>query len=135
MYVAASIHRRHVRDPTLVGAYKALEMATIDGAEGVPVGRTPSVPWSPANAPTFALFDMTGPEWTHLRPDTGEKPCVQRFGSPRRTRSSSMGRIVMRNREVLTIDEEAVKADVRAAGRDWMNRAGVGVDCKWPVHG
>jgi len=133
MYVAASIHRDMFEDPTLVGAYKALEMATIDGARAClwddAIGSL-----EPGKCADIALFDMTGPEWTH----PGRTPVRSLVFSASGAHADTViidGRIVMRNREVLTIDEEAVKADVRAAGRDWMNRAGVGVDCKWPVHG
>jgi cytosine/adenosine deaminase-related metal-dependent hydrolase len=133
MYVAASIHRDMFDDPTLIGAYKALEMATIDGARAClwddAIGSL-----EPGKRADIAMFDMTGPEWTH----PGRTPVRSLVFSASGAHADTViidGHIVMRNREVLTMDEEAVKSSVREAGRDWMERAGVSVDCKWPIDG
>jgi 5-methylthioadenosine/S-adenosylhomocysteine deaminase len=43
------------------------------------------------------------------------------------------GRIVMRDRIVLTVDEAKVKRDVTAAGKAWISRSGMSLDMPWPV--
>ena len=43
------------------------------------------------------------------------------------------GKVVMKNRELTTIDEARLKHDVLSAGKAWMGRANVPVTTPWPV--
>ncbi len=43
------------------------------------------------------------------------------------------GRVVMRDRVILTVDEETVKRDVIRAGKAWIDRAGMSLEMPWPV--
>lgn len=131
MYVAASIHRDMFDDPTLIGAYKALEMATVDGARAclwddaigsLEVGKKADV----------ILVDRSAIEWTHPGRDPVRSLVFSANGSSVDTVIID-GRMIMRNRTLLTVDEELVVRQVREAGRSWMARAGVSHQPKWPV--
>ena len=72
-------------------------------------------------------------EWTHPGRDPIRSLVYSANGSSVDTVIID-GRIVMRSREVLTVDEEKIGRDVVAAGKAWMARAGVRPTCPWPVH-
>jgi cytosine/adenosine deaminase-related metal-dependent hydrolase len=43
------------------------------------------------------------------------------------------GQIIMRNRTMLTVDEEMIKGDLAKASIDWRERTGVSMPPPWPV--
>lgn len=122
MYLAAGLFKDARMDATLVGARRALRMATIDGARAllwedeigsVEVGKRADL----------VLFNLEEWDWV---------PC----GDPVQTLvySASVssvqtvlidGRVVMRDRRVLTVDEQEVYALAREHARSVVERAGI----------
>ncbi|MDQ7828061.1 MAG: amidohydrolase [Armatimonadota bacterium] len=122
MYLAAGLFKDARMDPTLIGARQALRMATIDGARAllwddeigsVEVGKRADL----------VLFTLEACDWVP-------------YGDPIQTLvySASVssvhtviidGRVVMRDRRVLTVDEHEVYALAREHARRVVERAGI----------
>ena len=122
MYLAAGLFKDARMDPTLVGARRALRMATIDGARAllweeeigsVEVGKRADL----------VLFNLEECDWVP-------------YGDPIQTLvySASVGsiqtviidgRVVMRDRRILTVDEHEVYALAREHARRVVERAGI----------
>ena len=122
IYAFAAIHRDVHDDPTLIGAHKALEHATIVGAR--------ACLWDDQIGSIEAgkKADLILVDWGRARVG-----CVRR-AYPVRTLAYGTngnyvdsvvidGRVVMKERELTLVDEEELKRKVRAIGRDWP-RAG-----------
>lgn len=131
MLFAAISHRDRHKDPALIGPYKALEMATIDGARAclweedigsLEVGKKADV----------IIVSTDEPEWTHPGRDVVRRLVYSASGKCVDTVIID-GRVVMKGREMLTVDEARLKHEVGAAGRDWLAAAGLSVTCKWPL--
>ena len=98
-------HRRHHRDPSWIPPGKALEMCTIDGARAlgmeddigsIEVGKKADL----------ALVDMRRP---HLYPANMHVSHVVNFANGNDVHTVICdGRVLMRDRKVLTVDEDAV---------------------------
>jgi 5-methylthioadenosine/S-adenosylhomocysteine deaminase len=130
MYLAACAHRDQFADATIMGAYKALEMATIDGAKAclwekeigsLEVGKKADV----------VVVGMDNLRW-HPNLDPIRSLIYAADGDDVDTVIID-GKVVMRNRTILTVDEEKVKRDVIRAGKAWIGRAGMSLDVPWPV--
>ena len=132
MYVGATVHRDMFDDPALIGAYKVFEMATIDGARAC-LWEDDIGSLEPGKKADIVLVDRSSIEWTHPGRDPVRSLVYSASGSSVDTVIID-GRTVMRGREVLTVDEEKIARDVVAAGRAWMERAGVRPHCPWPIH-
>ncbi|MSP50852.1 MAG: amidohydrolase [Alphaproteobacteria bacterium] len=132
MYLAACGHKDIYNDATLWGAYKALEMATIDGAK--------ALLWDDAIGSLEAgkkadvtLVDMKGIEFAN---HPGREPVRALVYSATGKSVDTViidGRIVLRHGALLTIDEEDVKRRLAAASRAWRKRAGLTLRPPWPV--
>ncbi len=130
MYLAACAHRDQFADATIMGAYKALEMATIQGARAClwdhEIGSL-----EPGKRADVVIVGMDGLRW-HPNLDPVRSLVYAADGDDVETVIID-GRIVMRNRVVLTVDEEKVTRDVIAAGKAWIGRSGMTLDMPWPV--
>ncbi len=133
MYLCASVHREWMEDPSFVGAYKAFEMGTIDGARAClwddEIGSLEM-----GKKADLVLVDRSGPEWNYPNRDpirslvySANHYCVDTVIID--------GRVVMRGREIQTIDEEENKASVAEAGKAWMERGNISPAAKdpWPI--
>ena len=130
MYVAACGHRDPNDDPRLVGAYKALEMATIDGAR--------ACLWEDeiGSLETGKLADLVLLGLDALEAHPGRDPVsnlVYSFTGDNVDSVIINGAVVMRNRVLLTIDEAHLKHSLRTASRAWLERTGVATSPPWPV--
>ena len=130
LFLVAIAHRESHGDPTLIGPYKALEMATIDGARArlwdSDIGSL-----QPGKCADIVIVATGGPEWQHAGRDIVRKIVYCATGSSVETVIID-GKIVMRDREILTLDEERLKHDVAEAGQLWMEKAGYSVSAAWP---
>lgn len=131
LYVGATVHRDMYDDPTLWGAYKVFEMATIDGARAclwdADIGSLEA-----GKKADVVLVDRSAIEWKHPGRDPIRSLVYSGNGSHVDTVIID-GRMVMRKREVLTVDEERIKRDVERAGQSWLRKAGRRVQTPWPV--
>ncbi len=130
MYLAACAHRDQFADATIMGAYKALEMATIDGARAClwddQIGSLQA-----GKRADLVVVDMSDLCW-HPNLDPVRSMVYAADGTHVQTVVID-GKIVMRDREILTVDEAKVTRDVIAAGKAWIGRAGMRLDIPWPV--
>src|SRR5690606_34334662 len=129
MYQAACAHRDQFADATIMGAYKALEMATIQGARACLWEREIGSLEAGKRA-DVVIVDMSGLRW-HPNLDPVRSLVYAADGDDVETVIID-GRVVMRNRVILTVDEAKVTRDVIRAGRAWIERAGMKLDMPWP---
>jgi cytosine/adenosine deaminase-related metal-dependent hydrolase len=133
MFLAAIAHRETHEDPALIGTYKALEMATIDGARAClwdsDIGSLEA-----GKCADVIVVSTDGPEWSHAGRDVVRKIVYSANGSSVDTVIID-GKIVMRDREILTIDEKRLRRDVATEGCRWMEAAGCSVHAEWAETG
>ncbi len=131
MYLAACAHRDQFADATIMGAYKAMEMATIQGARAclwddeigsLEVGKRADL----------IVVGMEGLHW-HPNLDPVRSLVYAADGNDVRTVIID-GRVVMKDRVLVTVDEEKIRRDVIAAGKAWSGRAGMKLEVPWPVY-
>ncbi len=132
MYLAACGHKDIYNDATLWGAYKALEMATIDGAKALlwddaigslEVGKKADV----------TLVDMAGIEFAN---HPGRHPVRSLVYSATGKSVDTVivdGRVLLRRGTLVTVDEADVKRRLKAASQAWRKRAGLKLPPPWPV--
>lgn len=109
-------------DPEMIPAWKALRMATIDGAEAllwddeigsVEVGKRADL----------IMFDTNEIEWTpHHRPT---QTVVYSANSHNVQHTVIDGEVVMKNRNVLTMDEETIKEQARIHSERIAEKSGL----------
>ncbi len=130
MYLAACAHKDVYTDPQVMGAHKALEMATIDGAKGLLWDDAIGSPEVGKRA-DLIIIDTGGQEW-HPMLDPVSNLIYSASGGSVETVIID-GRIVMEGKRMLTVDEGEVRAGVNdAASRVW-GRAGLKIPPRWPV--
>jgi 5-methylthioadenosine/S-adenosylhomocysteine deaminase len=129
MYLAACAHRDQFADISLMGAFKAMEMATVQGARAClwddEIGSLET-----GKKADVVLVDMSALEW-HPNYDPIRSLVYAADGNSVQTVIID-GRLVMKDRVILTVDEEKVKRDVIKSGQDWIARAGVNLPMPWP---
>jgi len=130
MYLAACAHRDQFADATIMGAYKAMEMATRDGARALlwedEIGSLES-----GKRADVIVVGMDRLHW-HPNLDPVRSMVYAADGNDVETVIID-GKVVMRDRVILTVDEEKVTRDVIRAGKAWIGRAGMSLDIPWPV--
>jgi cytosine/adenosine deaminase-related metal-dependent hydrolase len=130
MYVAACAHRDAHFDPQIMDATKALEMATIDGARAClwddEIGSL-----EPNKLADIVLIDRKGLGWAHPARDPIRSLVYSGTGDSVDTAIID-GRVVMRKRVILTVDEEDVMRRVSEAEMAVMRRSGFGTELRWP---
>jgi 5-methylthioadenosine/S-adenosylhomocysteine deaminase len=130
MYLAACAHRDQFADATIMGAYKAIEMATIDGARAClwddQIGSLEA-----GKRADIVIVGMDALRW-HPNLDPVRSLVYAADGDDVETVIID-GRVVMRDRVILTVDEEKVKRDVIRAGKAWIARADMRLEIPWPV--
>ncbi|MFC2029610.1 amidohydrolase family protein [Chloroflexota bacterium] len=117
-------------DPTVVPAETLLEMATINGARALGwEDQLGSI--EPGKKADFIVLNMDAP---HLTPawDPVSTIVYAAHGSDVDTVVVD-GEIVMKGREVLTLDEKEIMADIRSRHRAVAARAGLKIGPRWPV--
>ena len=132
MYLAACAHKDVHYDAEIMGAHKAFEMATIDGAR--------ALLWDDAigSLETGKLADITivecsGLEW-HPRPAFNPVANLVYSSSGAAVRSVMInGRFVMRDRRLLTLEEDELRAATSRAAADAVRLAGLPEEQRWPV--
>ncbi len=130
MYLAACAHRDQFADATIMGAYKALEMATIDGARAL-LWEKEIGSLEPGKRADIVIVGMNGLHW-HPNLDPVRSMIYAGDGNDVETVIID-GSVVMRNRVILTVDEDRVKRDVIRAGKAWIARSGMSLEMPWPI--
>ena len=110
MRQAALLHKVHKRDPRVVPARTALAMATIDGARALGMAdRIGSI--EPGKLADLIVVDMTRPGQTPLYDPVSHLVYTTRGTDVRMTIVN--GRVLMRDRQVLSLDETQVLREAR----------------------
>jgi cytosine/adenosine deaminase-related metal-dependent hydrolase len=133
MYLVSCAHKDVKADPTVIGAHKAMEMATVDAAKALAwedeigsleVGKLADI----------VIADASGIEW---QPNPMDLPVANLVysgnGSCVRTVIID-GRIVMEDRQFIMIDETDFAARAGAHARTIFARLGFEPRTVWPVH-
>jgi cytosine/adenosine deaminase-related metal-dependent hydrolase len=123
VHIVAGLFKDARMDPTIVGARQALRMATIDGAR--------ALGWSDeigslevGKQADFVLFDLTHHEWT---PYADPEQAVVWSASPASIAQTWVaGRPLYDGERVVTLDEEALRAEARERAASIVRRAGLG---------
>lgn len=131
MYVAAAAHRDAYADRTIMGAYKALEMGTLEGAK-VCLWEDEIGSLETGKLADVILVSQKEMEWAHPGRDPVRSFVYSSHGGSVDTVIID-GRIVMKERILTTIDEEDIRRQVGKAGTDILARIGVTAGSAWPV--
>jgi 5-methylthioadenosine/S-adenosylhomocysteine deaminase len=109
--LAAGLAKDTRIDPTRFGAHDALAMATIDGAEAIGVDDELGS-LEPGKRADVVLVDTSGPEWVPMSPDPVQQLVWASDGRAVRDVVAS-GRIVVRDRQLLTVDIDALRPEAQ----------------------
>jgi len=114
---AAMVGKLAADDAAAVPAPAVVEMATVAGADalGLPGGRI-----EPGAAADLAVVDLDAPHLTPVHDPVSHLVYAARGSDVRHTVCD--GEVLMRDREVLTLDVEAVKARAENAASDLVDR-------------
>lgn len=128
MYITACAHKDVKMDVKLIGPHKALEMATIDGARALmwddKIGAI-----EPRKRGDIILMDLNRPEWWPMV-DVVKNLVYSADGSSVDTVIID-GKLIMKNRKILTVDEHDVMKKVRAQSDDLTERTGIKPKSMW----
>ena len=132
MYLAACAHKDVKADPTVIGAHKAMEMATIDGARALlwddEIGSI-----EPGKLADLVIADADGIEW---QPNPMDLPVANLVysadGSCVRTVIID-GQTVMEDRQFTTIDESDFARRAGGQARSVFGRLGLEPRVVWPL--
>jgi cytosine/adenosine deaminase-related metal-dependent hydrolase len=130
MYLAACAHKDTYADATLMGACRALEMATVEGARAClwddEIGSLES-----GKKADIVLFDMSGLDWHAGRHPIGNLV----YSATGRSADTVIidGRMVLRHGVLLTVDETHLKRELARASAAWRHRAAVDIPSPWPT--
>lgn len=123
MYLAAGLFKDARMDATLVGARRALRMATIDGARALGMGNEIGSLELGKKA-DFVVFDLRHPEWVPYQDPVQALVWSATSASVRQTWVD--GRAVMVDGVVTTLpDESALRAEARERAGSLLRRAGL----------
>ncbi|MGH7275775.1 MAG: amidohydrolase family protein [Candidatus Rokuibacteriota bacterium] len=130
MYLVATIYKDARLDVTVLPPERALEMATLRGAEALLLDREIGSVEAGKRA-DLVLYDLDTPEWRPLLNPVNNLVYAATGASVRTVLID--GRIVLDEGRFTTLDERLVYDRVEALAREQIARAGLPVESKWPV--
>ncbi len=129
MRLAALIHKPIADDPLVVSAEDVIEMATLAGARAMGIERLVGS----LEVGKRADLIVVSLDYVGLNPSPNPVSNLVYAGSGRDVTDVIVdGRVLMRNRELLTIDEQAIIEKSRRRIPDLLERSGVEIRPKWP---
>jgi cytosine/adenosine deaminase-related metal-dependent hydrolase len=130
MYLAADAHKDVAGNPEEIGAYKALEMGTIDGARALlwedQIGSLES-----GKKADLIIVDTSNPEW-HPLMDPISNLVYSADGKSVDTVIIN-GKIIMQHRNILTVNEREIIENVDRASSEVMKRIGIKIEPRWKI--
>jgi len=130
MYLAADAHKDVTGNPEEIGAYKALEMGTIDGARALlwedQIGSLES-----GKKADLIIVDTSNPEW-HPLMDPISNLIYSADGKSVDTVIIN-GKIIMHHRNILTVNEREIIKNVDRASSEVMKRIGIKIEPRWKI--
>jgi 5-methylthioadenosine/S-adenosylhomocysteine deaminase len=132
MYLAATGHKDARLDATLVGAYKAFEMCTVDAARAMrweeEIGSLEAGKRADIN-----VLDTSVPEM-HPNPHLNPIPNLIYSGSGAITKTTLIdGQIVMEDRHIKTIDVPGLMKELGKAAPEMLGGINAKVESRWPI--
>jgi cytosine/adenosine deaminase-related metal-dependent hydrolase len=128
--LAALIHKAKADDPLVVTAEQALEMATLGGAKAMGIADSVGSLESGKIA-DMILIDMQDLGFT---PVTNPVSNLVYSGSGHAVDTVIVnGRLLMRNKKLLTLDEDAVMERALKHSGPLLERAGIDIQPKWSI--
>jgi 5-methylthioadenosine/S-adenosylhomocysteine deaminase len=132
MYLAACAHKDARRDPEIMGAHKAFEMATIEGARALrwddEIGSI-----EPGKFADIVLLRTDSIEWL---PRAHHNPIATLVYSSSGAAVDTVlvaGRVIMQGRRLTFIDEAELQTKLVENGRAALERSGIPEVQRWPV--
>ena len=130
MYLAATVFKDARLDVGVLPAERALEMATIKGAEALLLERqVGSI--EPGKRADLVLFDADTPEWRPLLNPVNNLVYAASGASVRTVLID--GRVVLDEGRLTVLDERALYERVERLSREHIRRAKVPINSTWPV--
>jgi len=129
--LTALFNKIKFRDPTVMPAWEVLRMATIEGAQAVGLGDEIGS-LEPGKQADLILVDLTAPNLSPVldEPVRNIVPNLVYAGSGHEVKTVMVaGRVLVRDRQVLTADEAAIRAEAQEQAEELARR--VAAD---PVH-
>jgi len=130
MHLAADAHKDATENPEAIGAYRALEMGTIDGARAL-LWEDQIGSLEEGKKADLIILQTSNPEWHPLR-----NPITNLIYSADGKSVDTViidGKIIMEHRNILTVSEREVIANVDRASSEVMKRIGVKIEPRWKV--
>ena len=130
MRLAALIHKSYVVDPLVVTAEQAIEMATLGGAVAMGIDdKVGSI--EPGKLADIILIGLRG---LSLTPASNPVSNLVYSGSGDAVDTVIVnGKVLMREKKLLTLDEEKVKDRAMEHAENLLDRAGIDISPKWPM--
>jgi len=130
MYLAAVLPKDYRNDAGVSSAETAIEMATINGAKAIGMDKEIGS-LEPGKKADVILINMHRPEWY---PNYSEVQNLVYSASGDCVETVFIdGKVVMRDRKVLTVDEDEVLNRCQELGDDVLRRGKLSVPSKWPI--
>jgi 5-methylthioadenosine/S-adenosylhomocysteine deaminase len=130
MYLAATLYKDARLDVTVMPPERALEMATLRGAEALLL-ETAVGSIEPGKRADTVLYDLDVPEWRPLLNPVNNLVYAATGASVRTVLID--GRVVLDDGHLTTVDERAVFERAERLARQQIARAGLAIESKWPV--
>jgi 5-methylthioadenosine/S-adenosylhomocysteine deaminase len=130
MYLVATIYKDARLDVSVMPPERALEMATLRGAEALRLETTiGSI--EPGKRADLVLYDLDVPEWRPLLNPVNNLVYAATGASVRTVLID--GRVVLDEGRLTTLDERAVFERAEVLARQQIARAGLTIESKWPT--
>ncbi|UCE10621.1 MAG: amidohydrolase [Candidatus Thorarchaeota archaeon] len=128
--MAALIHKSYANDPLVVTAEQALEMATLGGATAMGISN------KVGSLEVGKLADLILVDLTDLSMVPASNPVSNLVYSGSGYNVDTVivnGQILLRDRKLLTLDEDRVKSKAYSHAEALLDRTGIDIQPKWPA--
>jgi cytosine/adenosine deaminase-related metal-dependent hydrolase len=130
MRLAALIHKSYVNDPLVMTAEQVIEIATLGGSVAMGIDDMVGSLESGKLADVI-LVDLHG---LSVTPASNPVSNLVYSGSGDAVDTVIVnGRLLMREKQLLTLDEDQVKANAVVHASKLLERSGVDISPKWPI--